>query len=105
MDNLKQARNNFAEVKDGDSQYAVPALYYFSHISYTEKSYQTALDGFLKLENGPGFGKVVPYYILQIYYLQGKYEQVAEYTLQNWRMQPLLTKKISITWLEMLITA
>ncbi|HNS41835.1 MAG TPA: tetratricopeptide repeat protein, partial [Taishania sp.] len=79
LDNLKQARNNFAEVKDGDSQYAVPALYYFSHISYTEKSYQTALDGFLKLENDPGFGKVVPYYILQIYYLQGKYEQVAEY--------------------------
>jgi tetratricopeptide (TPR) repeat protein len=79
LENLKQARNNFAEVKDGDSQYAVPALYYFSHISYTEKSYQTALDGFLKLENDPGFGKVVPYYILQIYYLQGKYDQVAEY--------------------------
>lgn len=79
LENLEAARNAFVEIKDGDSQYAKPALYYFSHISYTEKSYQTALDGFLKLENDEGFGKVVPYYILQIYYLQGKYDKVTEY--------------------------
>lgn len=79
LENLEAARNAFVEIKDGNSQYANPALYYFSHISYTEKSYQTALDGFLKLENDEGFGKVVPYYILQIYYLQGKYEKVTEY--------------------------
>lgn len=79
LENLEAARNAFVEIKEGDSQYANPALYYFSHISYTEKSYQTALDGFLKLEDDEGFGKVVPYYILQIYYLQGKYEKVTEY--------------------------
>lgn len=77
--NLDAAKNAFVEVKDGESQYANPSLYYFSHISYTERSYQTALDGFLKLENDEGFGKVVPYYILQIYYLQGKYQEVTEY--------------------------
>ena len=77
--NNEAARNAFVEVKDGESQYANPSLYYFSHIAYTDKSYQTALDGFLKLEGDESFGKVVPYYILQIYYLQGKYEQVTEY--------------------------
>jgi tetratricopeptide (TPR) repeat protein len=77
--NFTAAKNALNEVKDGDSQYANSALYYFSHISYTEKSYQTALEGFLKLENDKGFGKVVPYYILQIYYLQGKYEEVTKY--------------------------
>lgn len=77
--NSEAARNAFVEIKDGNSQYAHPALYYFSHIAYTDKSYQTALDGFLKLEEDESFGKVVPYYILQIYYLQGKYENVTAY--------------------------
>lgn len=77
--NLEEARNAFHEVKDGVSQYAAPALYYYSHIAYQNKSYQTALDGFLKLENDENFSKIVPYYIAQIYYLQGKYELVTEY--------------------------
>lgn len=79
LGNNDAARNAFVEIKDGDSQYAHPALYYFSHIAYTDKNYQTALDGFLKLEGDESFGKVVPYYILQIYYLQGKYDAVTEY--------------------------
>lgn len=77
--NLDAARSAFVEIKDGESQYANPALYYYSHIAYTDKNYQTALDGFLKLEEDESFGKVVPYYILQIYYLQGRYEDVTEY--------------------------
>lgn len=77
--NLDAARSAFVEIKDGESQYANPALYYYSHIAYTDKNYQTALNGFLKLEEDESFGKVVPYYILQIYYLQGKYEEVTEY--------------------------
>ncbi|MGB0914465.1 MAG: tetratricopeptide repeat protein [Crocinitomicaceae bacterium] len=77
--NFEEARNAFYEVKDGDSQYASPALYYYSHIAYQNKKYQLALDGFLKLEEDPKFGKVVPYYIAQIYYLQKKYEQVTTY--------------------------
>ena len=74
-----EARSAFHEVKDGSSQYASPALYYYSHIAYQNENYQTALDGFLKLENDKKFGKVVPYYIAQIYYLQGKYEEVTQY--------------------------
>lgn len=73
------ARSAFYEIKDGVSQYANPALYYYSHIEYKAGSYQSALDGFLKLEKDEHFGKVVPYYILQIYYLQGNYEAVTDY--------------------------
>jgi TolA-binding protein len=77
--NFIAARSAFHEVKEGASQYAAPALYYYSHIAYTDKSYQTALDGFLKLQSDPQFASVVPYYIAQIYYLQGKYEEVTKY--------------------------
>ena len=76
---FEAARSSFYEVKEGGSQYASPALYYYSHIAYQNEKYQTALLGFLKLEGDEKFGKVVPYYITQIYYLQGKYELVTEY--------------------------
>jgi TolA-binding protein len=74
-----EARSAFHDVKDGVSQYATPGLYYFSHINYMDKSYQIALDGFLKLQSTESFAKVSPYYIAQIYYLQGKYKEVTEY--------------------------
>lgn len=78
-DNLKEARDAFYEIINIEGQYQSPALYYYSHIAYTEKSYQTALEGFTKLKNDPNFKEVVPYYIAQIYYLQGKYEKLLEY--------------------------
>ena len=75
-DNLKLARNAFHEIITSDTKYQAPALYYYSHIAYTEKSYQTALDGFTKLKDNPAFKETVPYYITQIYYLQGDYDKV-----------------------------
>lgn len=76
---FEEARSAFYEIKDDSTMYSNPALYYYSHIEYNAGNYQTALDGFLRLEKDESFGKVVPYYILQIYYLQGKYEEVTDY--------------------------
>ncbi len=78
-DKFNEARDAFYEVKGGTSQYAKPALYYYSHIAYKNEQYQVALDGFLALEDDEKFGTVVAYYIAQIYYLQGKYDLVTEY--------------------------
>ena len=74
-----KARNHFYEVLGKESNYAAPAQYYYSHIAYYDKNYQLALEGFQKLKQDPGFAKVVPYYITQILYLQGKYEQLVDY--------------------------
>lgn len=71
-----KAKKCLAEVKDGKSRYAAPATYYYAHILYVEKSYQTALQHFERLTKDENFGSVVPYYITQIYYLQGKYEEL-----------------------------
>ena len=71
-----KAKNDLFEIKDVDNKYAKPANYYYSHISYTEKNYAVALEGFTRLLNDETFGSVVPYYIAQIYYLQGKYDDV-----------------------------
>lgn len=77
-----ESKGAFYEVKDASSQYGSPALYYYSHLCYMDGSYQTALEGFEKLLNDPRFKSVVPYYITQIYYMQGRYEEVTAFAPQ-----------------------
>lgn len=79
QEQMEQAKKDFYELKDVDTKYTAPANYYYSHIAYLEKNYETALQGFTKLVGNPSFGPVVPYYIAQVYYLQGKYDDVITY--------------------------
>jgi tetratricopeptide (TPR) repeat protein len=74
-----EAKKDFYEIKDVDNSYAGAAKYYYAHIAYTEKNYETALTDFVKLQQNETFAPVVPYYIAQLYYLQGKYDQVIAY--------------------------
>ena len=76
--NNDKAKKHFGEVKDGASKYAAPATYYYAHILYLEKNYETALIHFNKLKKDENFGAIVPYYIAQILYMQSKYEELLE---------------------------
>ena len=71
-----KAKADFFEIKDVENKYSYPATYYYSHIAYKEKNYEMALQGFTKLLNSESFGSVSPFYITQIYFMQGKYAQV-----------------------------
>jgi tetratricopeptide (TPR) repeat protein len=73
--NLVKARENLALVKDKPGRYSIPATYYYAHIAYQEKNYETALQHFEKLANDETFRDVVNYYIVQIYSMQGKYDE------------------------------
>jgi TolA-binding protein len=66
----------FSEIKDIDTEYTPPAVYYFSQIAYEQKMYQTALEGFKRLKDDETFGGVVPFYIVQILYLQKDYDGI-----------------------------
>lgn len=66
-------------VKDVDNKFMAPATYYYSHIAYIQKNYATALKGFLRLENDELFSPIAPFYIAQIYFLQGDYSKVIGY--------------------------
>jgi len=73
------ALNAFRDVKDGTSQYASPSLYFFSHLSYLNGALQVALEGFEKLKVDPNYSGVVPYYIIQIYHRQMRFQNVVDY--------------------------
>ncbi len=74
------AKPAFYHIIDLDTKYTPPALYYYSHIHYAEENYQTSLNGFLRLTKDKTFGSVAPYYIVQIYYEQGRYKEITEFT-------------------------
>lgn len=80
------AMNDFTRVKDGSAglpgspgNYVSPATYYAAHINYERGQFETALLGFEKLKGDEAFGDVVPHYISEILFLQGKYDQLDTY--------------------------
>lgn len=66
----------FAEIKDIDTEYTAPAIYYYSQIAYEQKMYETAIEGFNRLKDDVTFGPVVPFYIIQILYLNKDYDEI-----------------------------
>jgi TolA-binding protein len=82
MDNYDRALAEFAAVKDGASDYASTAIYYYGHIQYYQKNFESALTHFSRLNNDETFGRIVPLYISQIYFLQKKFDKVIDYSLQ-----------------------
>jgi TolA-binding protein len=90
----ERALGEFAEVQNGSGLYATPSRYYASHIHYERGNYETALTGFRSLETDDDFRKLVPFYIAEILFLQGKYDDLNTY------VKPLLedpegTKRIN----------
>ena len=78
QDDFDKAANDFSKVKDKQTKYTGPANYYYAHIMYENGNYETALRDFEKLKSDETFKAVVPYYIIQIYYIQGRYDEMLE---------------------------
>lgn len=77
--NLKkydEASKKFYQVKDSEGTYAPLATYYFAHIEYQRGNLQTAYEDLLKVKDHPKFVKIAPYYISQILYKQGRYDEL-----------------------------
>lgn len=79
---FENANKYLYQVKDVENRFAAPATYYYSHIAYLQKNYATALKGFQRLEDNDLFSPIAPFYITQIYYLQGDYRRVISYAPQ-----------------------
>ena len=73
-----EAQRLFARVTDQTSSYYNPASYYYGHIAYTKGDHPAALERFEALTDDPAFGPVVPYYIVHIYFLQQRFDELLE---------------------------
>ncbi len=81
--NLKQfakAKPLFNEIHQLPSnKYYIPANYYYGFIAYYDRQYSEALKAFKLVETFDEYKGVVPYYIAEIYYFQGKKEEALVY--------------------------
>jgi tetratricopeptide (TPR) repeat protein len=53
----------------------IDANYYYGFIAFRDRQYSDALTSFRVVENEPQYAPIVPYYIAQIYYVQGKKDE------------------------------
>jgi tetratricopeptide (TPR) repeat protein len=72
------AKTHFAEIRNIESRYKPLASYFYAYILYTEGNFQSALIEFEKLKDDETFGAIVPFYIMQIYYKQGRNNLIIE---------------------------
>ncbi len=80
-DNLEDAAADFYAIKETNSIYSKPANYYWAHIMYLQENFESALQGFSKLNGDPTYSKVIPLYVSHIYYKQQRYNEVVDYTI------------------------
>ncbi|WP_276486117.1 tetratricopeptide repeat protein [Paraflavitalea pollutisoli] len=57
----------------------IDANYYYGFIAFYDRKYRDALDAFAVVEDHPDYGKVVPYYVANIYYSLGQKDKALEY--------------------------
>jgi TolA-binding protein len=57
----------------------IDANYYYGFIAFRDRNYSQALESFRVVENQPNYEAIVPYYIAQIYYVQGRKDEAVAY--------------------------
>ena len=81
FDEAKPLFNSIRQIKD-DPNY-IDANYYYGYLAFRDKNYNEALTSFKLVENEKSYETIVPYYIAQIYYIQGKKEEAMAYADQK----------------------
>ncbi len=75
---IKEGSSYFEALLQRDSKYNLPAQYYYAFCMYRIQNFGRALPAFLKIEDTAPYNRIVPYYIIQIYYAQGQYDEVQD---------------------------
>ncbi|MEM8584024.1 MAG: tetratricopeptide repeat protein [Bacteroidota bacterium] len=82
---FRDAKRYFSTSKDVDSDYYFPTNYYLGMIEFFEGSYEQAIRQFRLVERSPLYRDYIPYYLTQIYFAQGRYQELISYA------EPLLS--------------
>lgn len=86
MQDYHRAGIYFSQLSRTESRYTSRATYYAGYCLYKEEKYDKALPIFKSLESKLEYAKTVPYFLTQIYYVNGDYEEAAS------RAQQLLSE-------------
>jgi TolA-binding protein len=84
---FQKAQPLFGAIREVPGKYYMPANYYYGFIAYYNRQYIDALTSFQRVVNDPKYSNIVPYYIAEIYYFQGKRDLLISYA------EPLVQKE------------
>jgi len=76
---FKQAVSSFRQVSNLKTEYYFPANYYLGMSQYFTAQYDDAIKSFQIASKSKKYTDLIPYYITQIYFSQGKYDQLLAY--------------------------
>lgn len=76
QDMYAEAKPLFSSVMQSENDYKNKSIFYYSHILYTEKSYNAALQGFTRLINEETYSEIVPFYVAHIYFGTERYNEI-----------------------------
>lgn len=76
---FREARTAFSQIKEVQNKYYYPTNYYHGMTSFFDNSYDEAISSFKKVSKSKKYKPYIPYYITQINFAQGNYDEVIEY--------------------------
>ncbi|HSU27104.1 MAG TPA: tetratricopeptide repeat protein [Chitinophagaceae bacterium] len=80
LQRFPQAKSLFGSIRTlKDDPNYLDANYYYGFLSFRDGQYAEALQSFRIVENEKTYAGLVPYYIAQIYYIQGRKEEAISY--------------------------
>lgn len=80
LKNFARAKPLFNEIHQmPESKYYIPANYYYGFIAFYDRQYNEALKCFRLIESKDEYKGIVPYYIAEIFYFQGKKDEALRY--------------------------
>lgn len=77
--NFGQAKTNFREIKDLETEYYYPTNYYLGLCYFYEGDYDNAVRQFRLVERSNTYDDYIPYYTTQIYFAQRRFDELIAY--------------------------
>ena len=88
LEDYRSAHVYFHVLSKTENRYTVRSKYYYAYCMYKQGEYDKALPYFNQLENDPTYAKTVPYFLTQIYYAKGEYDEAENRALALLQTSP-----------------
>ena len=78
---FSEAKEAFRQIKETRNEYYYPSNYYYGMTQFFEGNYNEATRSFEKVSASKKYKSHIPYYLSQIYFAEGSYDQLINYAV------------------------